>query len=56
MSLLMYLLVIYVRDWLYIKVVRINEIVSTKLEIQTSAFKDLDIRSNEELTKDELLF
>jgi hypothetical protein len=48
--------VIYVRDWLYIKVVKITELVSTKLEIQTSAFKELDIRTSEELTKDELLF
>lgn len=56
LSLLLYLLVIYVRNWLYVKVVKISELVSTKLEIQTSAFKELDIRTSEELTKDELLF
>jgi hypothetical protein len=43
-----------VRDILYVKSVRIKEITSTKLDIQTSAFKELDIYSNEELTKDYL--
>lgn len=56
LSLLLYLLIIYVRDLLYVKVVKIKEVISTKLEIQTSAFKDLDMHTNEELTKDELIF
>jgi len=36
--------------------VKVREIISTKLEIQTSAFKELDIDTNEELTKDYLTF
>jgi hypothetical protein len=43
MSLLVYLIVIYTRDILYAKTVKVKEVISTKLEIQTSAFKDLDI-------------
>ena len=51
-----YILVITVRDLLYRKIVTIIEVVPTRLEIQTSAFKDLDIETNEELTKDYLIF
>ena len=51
-----YILVITVRDLLYRKIVTITEVVPTRLEIQTSAFKDLDIETNEELTKDYLIF
>jgi hypothetical protein len=36
-----------VREFLYKKAVKVREIVSTKLEIQTSAFKELDIDTNE---------
>ena len=41
---------------LYRKLVSIREVISTRLEIQTSAFKDLDIETNDELTKDYLIF
>ena len=52
----LYLTVLSVKKMLYIKTVRIKELKSTKLEIQTSAFKELDIDTNDELTKDYLMF
>lgn len=41
LGLALYLTIVSTRSILYLKTVRIKEIGSTKLEIQTSAFKDL---------------
>jgi hypothetical protein len=51
-----YMLVLAAKEYLYKRTVRIRDLVSTRLEIQTSAFKDLDIDTNEEITKDYLIF
>lgn len=37
----LFMMVITVRSMLYVKNIKIKEVSSTKLEIQTSAFKDL---------------
>ena len=42
-----YFSVITMKEVLYRKLVSIKEILSTRLEIQTSAFKDLDIETND---------
>ena len=51
-----YILAMKVREFLYKKTIKVKEVISTKLEIQTSAFKELDIDTNEQLTKDYLTF
>ena len=52
LSLILYALVVQIRDIFYKKTVKIGELISTKLDIQTSAFKDIEMETNEELTKD----
>ena len=46
LALVAYLLVLKMRDLLYRKIIKIKEIKSTKMEIQTSAFKDLEMETN----------
>jgi hypothetical protein len=41
LSLFLWLIVLNIRDLLYRKNIKIKEVATTKLEIQTSAFKDL---------------
>ena len=51
-SLALYLVYLAFRAMLYRKVIKIKEVTSTKMEIQTSAFKDLELGTNEEITKE----
>lgn len=39
-------MVVQIRDIFYKKTVKIGELVSTKLDIQTSAFKDIEMETN----------
>lgn len=41
LSIVLYVLAICIRDIFYRKTIRINQVLSTKLDIQTSAFKDI---------------
>lgn len=43
LSLILYALVIQVREIFYKKTVKIGDLISTKLDIQTSAFKDIEM-------------
>jgi hypothetical protein len=47
LSIILYGLVICIRDIFYKKIVKIQNVVSTKLDIQTSAFKDIELETNE---------
>jgi hypothetical protein len=52
LSIILYALAVCIRDLFYRKVIKIHQVISTKLDIQTSAFKDIDMETNEEITKD----
>jgi hypothetical protein len=52
LSLALYGLIICIRDIFYRKVIKITELGSSKLDIQTSAFKDIEMETNEEITKE----
>jgi len=43
------------RDLLFRKFITIQDVVSTHLDIQTSAFKDIDIDTHDEITKECLI-
>jgi hypothetical protein len=51
LALALYFLGLSIRDLLFKKVIKITEINTTKLDIQTSAFQDIELDTNEELTR-----
>ena len=46
LGLALYLMVMRIKDILYKRTVRVKQLMSTKLSIQTSAFKDIEISTN----------
>jgi hypothetical protein len=54
LSVLLYWLVLCCRDILFRQEIVIKEVGSTNLDIQTSAFQDMEMATNDELTSEAL--